>query len=505
MTNSARLSGRPSSSAAYNVGDVVDTPDSAIKSWRYLGAGEWEPNDAVRYTTGPGGGNRIFAAGGSEIQAVGAPRNSLVKIQPTPMVQPYSYDAVQEFSGTTLATGATAGISTDAYCPVTGRPALKIVGGTGQGLCSVQWYNAVTINPAPDDVWIVAVWVDKVVASVELAMTSGSSFADANTYRKFTWLNERVRYGWNFLACGHGNEDYVGASEYGRVGNNIWGGWVEPGSVNATTQVRSIQVRLNNVAESTAYVAGVWLAPHGWCTAAVMFGADDVQREIYDLAIPELERRGFPYTLNVTTVWTNRSTHMTVPMLRECYLRGAEIFAHTNSHTDMALATEADAALELRRSREFMQSNGFDTGAFGMAWPFNSSNHTVEMAARSAGFKIARGYRGRYLNSWQPGHRAFHLPSINAEKANSWHTDAEIKRLNDYGLGGILYMHKTIAGGEGVDTYPGASQHYMAHLRRWLDQCEQYMAAGTMIATNIRGYFRACGIDPVTTPFIEKI
>lgn len=56
MTNSARLSGRPSSSAAYNVGDVVDTPDSAIKSWRYLGAGEWEPNDAVRYTTGPGGG-----------------------------------------------------------------------------------------------------------------------------------------------------------------------------------------------------------------------------------------------------------------------------------------------------------------------------------------------------------------------------------------------------------------------------------------------------------------
>ena len=56
MTNSARLSGRPSSSAAYNVGDVVDTPDSAIKSWRYLGAGEWEPNDAVRYTMGPGGG-----------------------------------------------------------------------------------------------------------------------------------------------------------------------------------------------------------------------------------------------------------------------------------------------------------------------------------------------------------------------------------------------------------------------------------------------------------------
>ena len=63
MTNSARLSGRPSSSAAYNVGNVVDTPDSAIKSWRYLGAGEWEPNDAVRYTRGPGGGVELTVAG----------------------------------------------------------------------------------------------------------------------------------------------------------------------------------------------------------------------------------------------------------------------------------------------------------------------------------------------------------------------------------------------------------------------------------------------------------
>lgn len=67
MTNSARLSGRPSSSAAYNVGDVVDTPDSAIKSWRYLGAGEWEPNDAVRYTTGPGGGVGIAAVGSASL------------------------------------------------------------------------------------------------------------------------------------------------------------------------------------------------------------------------------------------------------------------------------------------------------------------------------------------------------------------------------------------------------------------------------------------------------
>ena len=82
MTNSARLSGRPSSSAAYNVGDVVDTPDSAIKSWRYLGAGEWEPNDAVRYTTGPGEGVVFDPAAAAAVETSYAVKNAAVLTAP---------------------------------------------------------------------------------------------------------------------------------------------------------------------------------------------------------------------------------------------------------------------------------------------------------------------------------------------------------------------------------------------------------------------------------------
>jgi len=101
MTNSARLSGRPSSSAAYNVGDVVDTPDSAIKSWRYLGAGEWEPNDAVRYTTSPGGGiasrRRGTIVSSSSGRPTGLPRDRLIELmswmRPThlPILQPQEH------------------------------------------------------------------------------------------------------------------------------------------------------------------------------------------------------------------------------------------------------------------------------------------------------------------------------------------------------------------------------------------------------------------------------
>ena len=62
MSNSSRANGMPSSSAGKEVGDIVQTPDAPIKSWRYLGGGKWEPNDAVRFTaTSPGGGVALSA------------------------------------------------------------------------------------------------------------------------------------------------------------------------------------------------------------------------------------------------------------------------------------------------------------------------------------------------------------------------------------------------------------------------------------------------------------
>lgn len=79
MTSSARFGGRPSSSGPYKVGDVVQTPDSEIKAWRYLGNGEWMPDDVVRTVTGPGGGKRfsdtsLFLQGAPLLDRVPLPR-----------------------------------------------------------------------------------------------------------------------------------------------------------------------------------------------------------------------------------------------------------------------------------------------------------------------------------------------------------------------------------------------------------------------------------------------
>lgn len=77
MSSNARASGMPSSSAGKEVGDIVQTPDAPIKSWRYLGGGKWEPNDVVRFTeTSPGGGNR-FLVGGQELIQVAVVRQGI--------------------------------------------------------------------------------------------------------------------------------------------------------------------------------------------------------------------------------------------------------------------------------------------------------------------------------------------------------------------------------------------------------------------------------------------
>jgi hypothetical protein len=150
-----------------------------------------------------------------------------------------------------------------------------------------------------------------------------------------------------------------------------------------------------------------------------------------------------------------------------------------------------------------MLGQGFGDAGRGMAWPFNASNAASEASAKSQGYKWARSATGAYINSWQPTHRPFALPSISFEATNSWHTDSEIRRLRDLGLAGIAYMHSTDAGGDSSNTAPDTSRHYEAHLRRWLDQIAGYCAEGEMVALTISDYWKAVGVDVDSTGGVE--
>ena len=165
MTNSARLSGRPSSSAAYNVGDVVDTPDSAIKSWRYLGAGEWEPNDAVRYTRGPGGVVEVCVGDiSATIPELTAAQSAATLAAATSALTPVLTDVIEYVQGYYVKVGGTR---------TTGR---STPGDWSEANCYASIQSAVNQGWTSDD-WIVlddAAWQMTVVALATTTAVTGA-------------------------------------------------------------------------------------------------------------------------------------------------------------------------------------------------------------------------------------------------------------------------------------------------------------------------------------------
>lgn len=483
----------------FEVGDVVETPSGKV--FRHYGQGKWAQENYVSFETSPGG--LVRNSFGELVWRPGW--NQLVKTVPTQVVHVSLNNGTGELNdGATAATTYTAALSTTLACPITGKPVYGFAGGEGVGENSVKWVNRVNItDAAPDEVWIIAVYSERSGGRARLRLGgTDCSFTDPTKYREFYWPGTHVRRGWNFLAVKN-VEQYISPSTYGVVGTNDFSDWVNGPEFSDTSTIRSVQIVVENNPHQ-AYIAGLWRAPKGWATGAIMWGADDVLRTFADLAVPEFERRGIPYTLNLTTSWMSyMGTHVTHAMAQALSKSPrCQIWGHTNNHPNMPTLSADEAKLELLRSHTVLKSNGFF--AAGMAWPFNASNDATEAQAREQGFKLARAAEGKFLNPWQPAHRAFCLPSITIEETNSWRADASINRLATLGLSGIAYMHGTIEGGEGIDTIPAPSKHYLAHLKRWLDLTEAKMESGELVALHIDEYFRACGTDPMTTPFIEK-
>lgn len=448
----------------------------------------------VMATTNPGGVIRNSTGG-----IVWRPGwNQLVKTPPKRIVATHGWDNEVTYDAAVASTGGVAELSNDLASPIEGTGVLKFSGMTTTTACHVTWIDRCDEQCAQDDVWIFAVWLTKTSGGVTVkARLAGAAadFSTAGTFRTYVWASTRLRVGWNFLTCRH-VEEYVAPTTYGVVGNTTTPAWIEGASFNASSAVKSLRLEVSSVKDVSFYVAGAWKAPKGWCTSVIMLGADDVPVSFYEKAIPELERRGLPYHLNITAQFTRRTgVHMSIDNVRECANKGAEILSHTNRHLNPASATTEEIALDIQRARTFFMSNGLGSAARGMAWPFNTTNAALEAAAKAAGYKWSRAATGFCLNSWQAPHHMYALPSFTFETENSWLADTEIRRLNDCGLAGITYIHNTVDGGAGINTYPGSYSHYFDHLVRWLDQIEGYIANGSMVALTVGEYWQAIGID----------
>ncbi|MCB0075242.1 MAG: hypothetical protein KDE20_27485, partial [Caldilineaceae bacterium] len=295
----------PSSSAAYNVGDVVDTPDSAIKSWRYLGAGEWEPNDAVRYTMGPGVGNRFLTAGDLAVDAHVALRRGSRHIPGTPLLR-----APTNTTGVTSTAGAAVVATTRR-----GRACYEVTFDAGSS-------NRNAIIPIPS-----RVYSDKISVTFEVE--------DANE-----WNGGNFRLGL-FTASGLTNGM---RHQYSIGASNAWNGvrvvaptegeWSVVGSGSwASTMTHAAFTGVRRSTPATTEPTRIWIYEitegERNTLPSIIMGADDGHGTWYSSGLPILEKYGIPsYLAYIRDTAIAGGSAMTHEQWRDAVARGHYAVVH---------------------------------------------------------------------------------------------------------------------------------------------------------------------------------
>lgn len=430
--------------------------------------------------------------------------NELVSVLPTMCVQPYNYAGSAQFA-TTLAGTAAASKDDETLDPTTGLSTLKLVLGVGDDATqTLRWDSlASTWSLGADDVYLLPIKLDSGYLTNDnmyLRLRFTKEGVPSTHYRSLNLFGGAYRPGWQILVFKN-TETGIGASEYGNVGTCVSSEmiWYDYGTMTSASTVNGFRIEVINGAGLTINVGALHRAPAGWCKSVVIWSEDDGWLDFHTLGRPILEAYGWPVTHNIITGDTQGgvSPNFRIDMshIRTLIGQGDEFWAHAANHSDLVAADSQTRAKLLREAAAWGVANGLQSVARYIAYPFGSYNSDVITAAQSAGYKIGRGGNGRFHCSWVPGLSLMCLPSINLEKSNSWHADAYLNGAILRGQAVFAYLHQTVAGGSGVDTYPTASKHYTAHLQRWADLVKAHEDAGRVVCMTATQYIRACGLD----------
>ena len=470
-------------------------------------APEWV-RDVVTATTSPGGvvrnslGELVWKRG----------HNQLVRQQPTRLLAVADRDGTQQYTSTTFASGGSAAIDMDMTDPATGLPMLKLTcpAGAAGAYQNVTWQSLSPIEMADSDLWLITVYSPVDIAGAAVRLQLYSDEAVSANYRRFTFQDShtaRLARGWNVLIC-RNDEIRTAASDFAPGGTTPYLAWETGGTASPGMQVRCVRVSVAMASAPAApvdfWVGSVHRAPQGWCTAAMMWSADDVPQSFGDIAIPIIESYGWRTTLNCVSTYTDPSnpTYLSIETLRQLQARGHEIWGHARTHENLANVVNKTRAMA--ESSKFWRANGFPQAAQMMAWPFGAFNADALAAARSTGYKVCRAANGSGT-PWLPTLNPYTYNAFSPEISNPWQADAQINGTILRGQSMLTYMHVTVPGGAGVNAYPGPSQHYADHLRRWCDLVKSHEEAGRVAVLTASEYWRACGVDPLTDPFLDTL
>ncbi len=123
--------------------------------------------------------------------------------------------------------------------------------------------------------------------------------------------------------------------------------------------------------------------------AVISLTFDDSDADQYAQALPILQQYGMHATFYVITGYIGVNPgYLTLPQLQALSSAGNEIAGHTVLHPDLTQVHTDEAKREICQSRDTLLNWGFPVTDF--AYPYGSSNSTVEGIAQQCGYNSAR-------------------------------------------------------------------------------------------------------------------
>lgn len=188
--------------------------------------------------------------------------------------------------------------------------------------------------------------------------------------------------------------------------------------------------------------------------------ADDGYKSWFDLAVPELEARGFRATHGIIGALVGTSIFMTASDLAALYEAGHDLVVHGETALNMI----SDIAADIAANQGFLLAHGWTRGAFHYVYPngvhqLSAGDPTIANALRARGFLTARTTATpRYWNSaYGLGARDYKLPTIGGLASDSPATLlTRVGLATTRGDDCAIMFHKIVASGASGIQYNSA-------------------------------------------------
>lgn len=311
------------------------------------------------------------------------------------MISAYEATANYAFAGA----GSSIALNTDPQFVRQGDASIQVICNRGSANpTNVRSTHALSIlNPLGRFGWWVYVTDYTKLTSITLAVYS--TYNTDFYFQSYSFADlEKQFNGWHWVSLAR---DQFG----GTTGSPNWD----------TKPFTTVELRFNqnSATQTTVYIDACFAAFKA--RPKLIIYADDGYKSWFDLAVPELEARGFRATHGIIGALVGTSIFMTVSDLEALHEAGHDLAVHGETALDLI----GDIPADIAANQDYLLAHGWTRGAFHYVYPngvhqLSAGDLTIANALRGRGFLTARGtMTPRAWNSaFGLGARDYKLPII---------------------------------------------------------------------------------------------